>query len=781
MNAMKSISAYEVIRAERWSKALFTTYALSLSFVESVLLDVILRNAIPSATILADVSGVRAAMEECGAQAVGRDYEIEPVKVKNGCFHPKLMALISSTDAHLLVGSGNLTFGGWGANLECLEHLHPSFASQAFIDASAFLDSLADSPKARHAGGQQCRDVAGALRTAAGVRQKDGAIRILSSLQRSILDQIEQFAIELGGAYQLSVVSPFFDDAGLQQLCLRLRLPEVFVHVHDGGTVEGSAGTNWPQSAVVNIHAVTFHLLRETTSRELHAKMFEIRCVRGRLILSGSANATIAGLGPGGNVELCVLRIERPAATGWSYDPTDAPSPTLPREIEDNAKDSFAVLRATLIGRRVEGTIISQFAQGQASGFRRDGVDWLELGTTSVSANGTFVLEVDDMNGMFWGAQVMLRLVSEHGQVAKGFVSLPEARDITRRLGPRAAASFFAFLKRDETTRDLIAIMDYFQMHPSDLPGNPSGSQGARSDQENDRQDIVNMRALQGLIPLNQTTGCSHGRPYAWKAFMEAVYAAFREPRVPAQPESPKETSPKAANDASAKQKEKAAEKVTCRLGQLLNLMLRRGTNSFRTASAFHLMQYVCVAVSADVTKIRSYLHQILEAFVLSGVAEEQRPLYAAAVLLWGTQEEDIGTRPQAVRRYLLRGGLVLPCGNPDMGIVSGLMSLLPGVENSNSLWDQVMNESFPHEETGLFVERRLIPLLKEEYKTLRQTPDWDALVLRRQTADVRFMPKLLTYCPRCLHVMCSVDANRLRDTAVLFHQCGATLLCGEV
>jgi hypothetical protein len=78
-------------------------------------------------------------MGDLGAQSVGRAYEIEPVSVIGGCFHPKLLSVTSKDDAHLVIGSGNLTFGGWGSNLECVEHLHPSFAADAFYGCCRIL------------------------------------------------------------------------------------------------------------------------------------------------------------------------------------------------------------------------------------------------------------------------------------------------------------------------------------------------------------------------------------------------------------------------------------------------------------------------------------------------------------------------------------------------------------------------------------------------------------------------------------------------------------------
>ncbi len=72
------------------SRALHTTYSLSLSFVEAVILDALTRAGTHETTILADPSGVRSALMEQGALRVGRDYDVEPVAVADGVFHPKV-------------------------------------------------------------------------------------------------------------------------------------------------------------------------------------------------------------------------------------------------------------------------------------------------------------------------------------------------------------------------------------------------------------------------------------------------------------------------------------------------------------------------------------------------------------------------------------------------------------------------------------------------------------------------------------------------------------------
>jgi hypothetical protein len=150
------LAPLDLISAHPWRRTAYTTYALSLSFFEAVILDALVRGGGREALILADVAGARAALSEQGARRVGKDYDVEPVMVRGGVFHPKLSVLIGDDECHLLVGSGNLTFGGWGGNLEIIEHLHPTFAADAIEDAADLFDRLSSASRLRHGAGQRC-------------------------------------------------------------------------------------------------------------------------------------------------------------------------------------------------------------------------------------------------------------------------------------------------------------------------------------------------------------------------------------------------------------------------------------------------------------------------------------------------------------------------------------------------------------------------------------------------------------------------------------------------
>lgn len=269
------LSPLDLVSAGKWDKAVFTTYALSLSFFEGVILDALMRGRSKEVLILADVSGVKAALGEQGARRAGRDYQIEPIAVASSCFHPKVSVLTSGGDAHLLVGSGNLTFGGWGNNLEILEHLHPSFAREAILDAADFFEEVASSNRLQHGVSVPCGSIAEDLRRSVSpFHPSNPDIRMVNSLGGAISEQLVELAGDLGAARRLLVASPFWDanGRGIDDLCARLDLDQVFVHSHSQETVEGSLGGNWPWSAKTQVLPVRIDVMEEgNTGRRLQA------------------------------------------------------------------------------------------------------------------------------------------------------------------------------------------------------------------------------------------------------------------------------------------------------------------------------------------------------------------------------------------------------------------------------------------------------------------------------------------------------------------------------
>src|SRR5580698_5619937 len=399
-----SLAPLDLVSAYPWRRAVFTTYSLSLSFFEAVILDALVRGGGREALILADVQGIRASLSEQGAHRVGKDYEVEPVSVTGGVFHPKLSVLSAGEECHVLVGSGNLTFGGWGGNCEVLEHLHPSFAADAIEDTATLFDLMPVTQRIRYGAADQCAVIAVELRKSIQGKSRSGNIRLFHSLDMSITDQVSQTVADLGGAVRIVAAAPFWDDGrAIDRLCKAIGVDHIFVHAHPHDCVEGFAGSNWPTGCRNKVHAIQLELIDAQKPRRLHAKVFEILCKRGRVVFSGSANGTAAALDRDRNVEACVIRIQREPTVGWKFRATDPPElQTALDDQSDNDEQALGVLRAVLEADEVAGEVLVPKMSGPASVFHVTPVGLELLGQTNLSTDGAFRISAPALEEQTW-------------------------------------------------------------------------------------------------------------------------------------------------------------------------------------------------------------------------------------------------------------------------------------------------------------------------------------------------------------------------------------------
>lgn len=116
---MPHASPHDLVTSRSWEHALFTTYALSLSFFEAHLLRTgFKKNGCGDIWVVVDADGYSDSLAEKQATSVGQDYHLVPVALPRGVFHPKCTYLSGPDGDVLIVGSGNLTFGGYGRNVE---------------------------------------------------------------------------------------------------------------------------------------------------------------------------------------------------------------------------------------------------------------------------------------------------------------------------------------------------------------------------------------------------------------------------------------------------------------------------------------------------------------------------------------------------------------------------------------------------------------------------------------------------------------------------------------
>ena len=75
-----TISPRDLLLANKWTSLFFTTYSLSLSFLEAAALSAVARSYL-DCTILADIEGYRSSLADAGAVDVERRYDVVPIKV----------------------------------------------------------------------------------------------------------------------------------------------------------------------------------------------------------------------------------------------------------------------------------------------------------------------------------------------------------------------------------------------------------------------------------------------------------------------------------------------------------------------------------------------------------------------------------------------------------------------------------------------------------------------------------------------------------------------------
>lgn len=790
---MRDFAPLDLIRAHQWSSAFFTTFSLSLAFFEAVILDALVRQNVRQTTILADIVGIRAALSEHGARYAGRSYQVEPVAVERGCFHPKLTALVSHDEGHLMIGSGNLTIGGWGMNLECIEHLHPGFAADAFDDAASFLEDLAITDTARHGAIDSCVQLANDLRRLSAGKPRTGNIRLVSGLVRPIFDQIAAFADELGGARRVAVTSPFFDGgAAIDKLCASLGLDHVFVHAHWTDPVSGTTGANWPEHTKSRVEAVTIGPF-VTQDRHLHAKVFEIICRSGRIVMSGSANATSAALSHGRNVELSVVRIQRETSIGWTLTPATRPHSGTTAGEDAAAENDIGILRAVLRGDDLNGQVLTRFPAGDATVFHLTGAGPKELATTSVSSDGGFTIKTSSLELEGWAAQrLVLRIRSKvaEDKAAEGFVTFPDIAEITRRAGA-IAAPLLSMLAGTETPTDVAAVMEWFYEHPDALrqPRHGGGHGDVAPAAAEAFADVSDLIAPIVLPQAGDQHGSSDGAT-GWRRFLQQILASFRLPRGriglavdatddvveggDAQPE-PQQDLPQIKDAMAA-------------FDQLFDLLLGEDGGRRDLGVALQIGQYVFDRLEPDAIVVDGYLRKLVGALASEPLPVADRMAMAAAILLATVSRQDGAVSPGALRnarRKLLRLGIDVAEDAPDMAPVHGFARILAPDMDADALWASVRAVRTFQEEIGRYQQASPGSLQPDDFPALASLPEWSEIAAASAAtrARIHFLDRYVEACPTHHYMLPTSEISRLKEKGVAraANCCGRILMCKEV
>jgi len=299
------------------------THNIDFVFIQLIVLPALRRCGRPTLTVFADA---QCATETFTYQSpvltgLGTRYRVVPVAMEPGFrFHPKALLLSSPAKSTLLVGSGNLTFGGWRENAEVWIRFDSDKDSTApFTAFRAYLTNILT--RVPLTGPVQDEvDEAFDGRTRPWAREMDPPSGLLGRVGRGPT-VLEQIAMVFGGnaVKSLVVCSPYFDqDAEALEKFLGQFQPEqteILVQKKYPGLPK-TAVSGLPD----NVKAVPISFTRVTANgleREsfVHAKFYGISALDRTTVFAGSANCSRAALtipGKKGNAELLAIQILSP-------------------------------------------------------------------------------------------------------------------------------------------------------------------------------------------------------------------------------------------------------------------------------------------------------------------------------------------------------------------------------------------------------------------------------------------------------------------------------------
>lgn len=299
----------ETLTVARWSRAIFSTYSISLSFFEAFLLPMLEDVGCGDISILVDEAFYLRSLSERQAVLLGKSYRLYPVSLRGtGIFHPKLTYLCGPEFDLLAVGSGNLTYAGHGANLECVDFALSTREPALFFDFAEFLSALLKRPDADLG---ESRDLVARLQSRAlakaGAPPPDAdRPRLLHSVQESIGAQLRRSLKPKGPLRRLVCASPFHHPKGdsLARLAVDLGIKRVDVCLDPSGW-RAPFEKEALRASGLQVRFVAPEDHKDT--RPLHAKWYEFHG-QSTSVFTGSVNATDASLWSTNNIEVGILR-----------------------------------------------------------------------------------------------------------------------------------------------------------------------------------------------------------------------------------------------------------------------------------------------------------------------------------------------------------------------------------------------------------------------------------------------------------------------------------------
>ncbi len=300
---LAATSLLDHIAENGFRSSVFTTYSCYFPFYEEVVLPRLIASGCTHNVLMVDATRCAEAytIDELRPRRAGRDYTLIPVKV-GGAFHPRMFLRLGRSKGSLLVGSHNVTLSGFGLNDEITNVFRLEGTAlrtggaplrQAFEYLAQFVPTqLPDVVEAFEGVKQGVVWLDGPLGTSAS----DRLLLTESSVGPDLWSQIALLVPR--NVATAFVAGPFFDPAlaMVRRLQREVRPMRLVIGI-DPASVEldptgciNLEGVKW-----VNIAGVPdIPQRREGGSRYLHAKLFWFAGEQRELLVTGSANPSVA-------------------------------------------------------------------------------------------------------------------------------------------------------------------------------------------------------------------------------------------------------------------------------------------------------------------------------------------------------------------------------------------------------------------------------------------------------------------------------------------------------
>lgn len=343
----------ELRKAKGFHTFIATTYEVDLLWFESLLLRQLQRNGVKKFLVLVDETRLAESVAEFSDRlfSSGKSYILQPVSLPVS-FHPKIYLLIGDRRLRLYVGSGNLTRGGFGKNLEVFEKwnidgdtdaIPPVFSAVRNYLSRLLKDHLKYFPPVL----QRTVDVVFSSDLFGKPHVDNPAAEIWFS-PGALFERLPRYPAH---GDQLIIVSPYFDERGdmAVDIAKHFQAPSFEVIID-------TRKTNLTPQAVQKIREAggTISALDAAHHpRHMHAKLLFAKGGNWSIGIAGSANASKAAW-LGANGEAIAVRTGEAATEVYELISTLKTRELSARDIEKLEKQAAEELKKT---DEISGTV----------------------------------------------------------------------------------------------------------------------------------------------------------------------------------------------------------------------------------------------------------------------------------------------------------------------------------------------------------------------------------------------------------------------------------------